>query len=82
MYPRPLSPTNPAWTTTLVLRQQLAATAAAVAETEDWVADTFDRLARARPHDAERLRAHAAHARMFAARERARAAIYRSHPDS
>ena len=66
------------WSTTLHLRQQLAATAAAIAETEDWIADTLDRLARVRPHDAERLRARAAHARMFAARERAQAAIYGS----
>ena len=70
-----------AWSTALDLRQQLAATAAAIAETEDWVADTLDRLARVRPHDAERLRARAAHARRFASRERAQAAIYRSHPD-
>ena len=82
MYPHPPRPPDLAWSTTSVLRQQLAATAAAVAETEDWVADTFDRLARVRPQDAERLRAQAAHARMFAARERARAATYRSHPDS
>ena len=68
--------------TSLHLRQQIAATAASIAETEDWIADTLDRLARARPHDAERLRARAAHARQFAARERAQAAIYRSHLDS
>ena len=71
-----------AWSTALRLRQQIAATAASIAETEDWVADTLDRLARARPHDADRLRARAAHARRFAARERAQAAIYRSGPDS
>jgi len=70
-----------AWSTALDLRQQLATTAAAIADTEDWIADTLDRLARIRPHDAERLRARAEHARMFAARERAQAAIYRSHPD-
>ena len=69
------------WSTALHLRQQLAATAAAIAETEDWIADTLDHLARVRPHDAERLRARSAHARMFAARERAQAAIYRSDPD-
>jgi hypothetical protein len=63
------------------LRQQLAATAAAIAETEDWIVDTLDHLARVRPHDAERLRARAEHARMFAARERAQAAVYRSPPD-
>ena len=72
----------PAWSTAMHLRQQIAATAASIAETEDWVADTLDRLARARPHDAERLRARAAHARLFAARERAQAAAYRSYPDS
>jgi hypothetical protein len=65
----------------LHLRQQLAATAASIAETEDWVADTLDYLARVRPHDADRLHARAAHARLFAARERAQAAVYRSHPD-
>jgi uncharacterized protein involved in exopolysaccharide biosynthesis len=70
-----------AWSTALDLRQQLAATAAAIAETEDGIADTLDRLARVRPHDAERLRARAAHARRFASRERAQAAMYRSHPD-
>ena len=69
------------WSTAWHIRQRLAATAAAIAETEDWVADTFDRLARVRPDDAERLHAQAAHARMFAARERAQAAIYRSNPD-
>ena len=71
-----------AWSTALSLRQQIAATAASIAETEDWVADTLDRLARARPHDADRLRARAAHARRFAARERAQAALYRAYPNS
>ena len=70
-----------AWSAALDLRQQLAATAAAIAETEDWVADTLDQLARVRPDDAQRLHARAAHARMFAARERAQAAIYRAHPN-
>jgi hypothetical protein len=69
-----------AWSTALSLRQQIADTAVSIAETEDWVADTLDRLARVRPHEAERLRARAAHARRFAARERAQAAIYRSCP--
>ena len=64
--------------TAVYLRQQIAATAASIAETEDWIADTLDRLARSRPHDAERLRERAAHARQFAARERVRAATYRS----
>jgi hypothetical protein len=60
------------------LRKQLAATATSIAETEDWVADTLDHLARLRPLEAERLHARAAHARLFAAQERAQAAIYRS----
>lgn len=68
------------WSTALKLRRQLAATAASIAETEDWIAETLDRLACVRPHDAERLRARAAHARLFAAHERAQAAIYRSPP--
>jgi hypothetical protein len=71
-----------AWSTAVSLRQRLAATAASIAETEDWIADTLDRLACIRPHDAERLHARAAHARMFAARERAQAAIYRSYEDT
>jgi len=70
-----------AWSTAMDLRQRLAATASSIAETEDWIADTLDRLAGVRPHDAERLHARAAHARMFAARERAQAAIYRSRSD-
>jgi len=70
-----------AWLAALHLRKQIAATATAIAETEDWVADTLDYLARVRPHDADRLHARAAHARLFAARERAQAAVYRSHPD-
>jgi hypothetical protein len=67
-----------AWSTAMNLRQQIAATASSIAETEDWIADTLDHLARVRPHDAERLRARAAHARMLAIRERAQAAFYRS----
>ena len=68
-----------AWLTAMGLRQRIAATAASIAETEDWVADTLDRLALVRPQDAERLRARATHARLFAARERNQAAIYRAH---
>jgi hypothetical protein len=64
--------------TAMNLRERLAATAVSIAETEDWIADTLDHLARVRPHEAERLHARAAHARLFAARERAQAAIYRS----
>lgn len=71
-----------AWSTAMSLRRRLAATATSIAETEDWIADTLDHLACLRPDDAERLRARAAHARLFAARERAQAAIYRSRPGS
>ena len=68
-----------AWIRAMGLRQQIAATAASIAETEDWVADTLDRLALVRPHDAERLRERATNARLFAARERNQAAIYRAY---
>ena len=68
-----------AWLIAMSLRQQIAATAASIAETEDGVADTLDRLARVRPDDAERLHARAMRARMFAARERNQAAIYRAY---
>ena len=68
-----------AWIRAMGLRQQIAATAASIVETEDWVADTLDRLALVRPHDAERLRERATHARLFAARERNQAAIYRAY---
>lgn len=67
-----------AWSAALDLREQIAATAVSIADTEDSIADTFDYLARTRPRDAERLHARAAHARRFAARERAQAAVYRS----
>jgi hypothetical protein len=70
-----------AWSTAMGLRQQIAATAVSIAETEDWVADTLDQLARLRPHDAERLHARAARARRYAEHERAQAAIYRSCAD-
>jgi hypothetical protein len=69
-----------AWSTAMSLREQLAATATSIAETEDSVADTLDHLARLRPQEAERLRARAARARLFADRERAQAAVYRSCP--
>jgi hypothetical protein len=58
------------------LRQRLGATAASIAATEDWLADTYDRVARERPRDAERLRDAARRARRFAAEERERAAVY------
>lgn len=52
------------------LRRRLVAAAMSIAWTEDWVADTFDRMARDRPREAERLRAKAARARRHAAMER------------
>jgi hypothetical protein len=64
------------------LRQRLGVTAASVAVTEERIADTLDRLARVRPHDAERLRSRAAHARLFAAEERDRAARYSQPADA
>jgi len=66
--------------TAISLRQRMRDVAVSVAVTEDWVADTLERLARDRPHDAARLRARAAHARGFAAEERARAAQYAPGP--
>lgn len=62
--------------TALVLRRRIADAAAAVAATEEWVADTLDRLASTRPHDAVRLRARAALARNVAAQQRARLAAH------
>ena len=70
------------WLDAIDIRRRIAATADSIAETEDWVADTLDSLARVRPHDAERLHARSARARLFAARERAQAAIYRSYADT
>ena len=66
--------------TEISLRQRMRDVAASVAATEDRVADTLERLARARPHDAARLRARAADARSFAAEERARAVQYDASP--
>jgi hypothetical protein len=71
-----------ALSTAVSLRERIAATAVSIAETEDWIADTLDHLARIRPQEAERLHARAAQARLFAARERAQAAIYRASPYS
>lgn len=62
----------------MTLRRQVAAIAAAIAETEDELAATLDRIACVRPLDADRLRAKAMHARQVAADERIQAAIYRS----
>jgi hypothetical protein len=58
------------------LRQRTAAVAASIADTEEGLADTLDRIARIRPKDAERLHAKADQARKFAAHERTQAAIY------
>jgi alkylhydroperoxidase family enzyme len=58
------------------LRQRLAALAAAIAGTEDCVADTLERMAAVRPEIAEGLRARASQARQYAAIQRNRAATY------
>jgi hypothetical protein len=60
-------------------RRRLAILAADIAYTEDLVADTLERMALMRPHDAASLRARAAQARQHAVPERNRAAIF-SHP--
>ena len=58
------------------LRRRLVAAATSIAWTEDWLADTLDRMAHDRPREAERLRANAARARQYAASERAWAARF------
>jgi hypothetical protein len=60
-----------------VLRRRLAAVAAAIAGTEDRVADTLERMARTRPEDAAGLLARAAQARQYAALERNRATAFK-----
>jgi len=60
------------------LRQRLVAVAAAIACTEDQVAETMERMALVMPESAARLRAHAAQARENATLERNRAAGYNS----
>jgi hypothetical protein len=57
-----------------LMRRHLAELAAAIAGTEDRVADTFERLAMTRPTDASGLLARAARARQYAMLERNRAA--------
>jgi hypothetical protein len=59
-----------------VLRQRLAAVAAAIACTEDQVAETMERMALVLPESAARLRAQAAQAREHATLERSRAAVF------
>ena len=56
-----------------LLRRRLADVAAAIACTEEQVAETLERMALALPEDAIRLQAHAARARRFATLERDRA---------
>lgn len=63
-------------TDSIDLRQRLAVLAAAIAGTEDCVADTLERMAVVRPEIAEGLRARASQARQYAAMERDRAATY------
>ena len=58
------------------LRQRLAAVAAAIAYTEDQVAETMERMALVMPGSAARLRAQAAQAREHATLERSRAAAF------
>lgn len=62
-----------------VQRRRLATLAANLAHTEDSVADTLERMALVRPHDAAALRARAARARQHAALDRNRADTF-SHP--
>lgn len=58
------------------LQALVAGAAAAVAYTEERLAQTYDHLAVTRPHDARRLQARAAQAREFAAIERRQAVRY------
>jgi hypothetical protein len=61
------------------IRQRLAAVAAAIAGTEDRLADTLERMALSHPHDAAALLARAAQARHNATIERNRAATLDFH---
>jgi hypothetical protein len=58
------------------LRQRLAEVAAAIATSEEQVAETLERLALVMPANAARLRARAAQARQNARQERSRAAKF------
>jgi hypothetical protein len=62
-----------------MMRLRLAALAAAIAGTEDRVADTLERMALTHPEDAAVLRARAAQARQHATAERSRAATFSAH---
>jgi hypothetical protein len=57
-------------------RRRLAELAAAIAGTEDRVADTLERMAVTRPHEAAGLKARATQARQNAAVERNRATMF------
>jgi hypothetical protein len=59
------------------LQIDAGAIAAAIAATEDSLADTFDRMARLRPDSAARLQLMAARARRYAAKERREAERHR-----
>jgi hypothetical protein len=59
------------------LRYAVADSAATIADTEDNLAATLERLARNRPQHATRLQGKAADARRYAALERQRASRYR-----
>ncbi len=56
------------------LRRHLVAVAAAIACTEEQIAETLERMALVLPQDAARLRASAAQARRYATLERGRVA--------
>ena len=60
------------------LREDLARSAAAIAETEETLADAFELMAQNRPRHAERLGEKAKAAREYAAIERDRSKQYRS----
>jgi hypothetical protein len=57
-------------------RRRLAELATAIAGTEDRVADTLERMAVTRPHEAAGLKARATQARQNAAAERNRATMF------
>jgi hypothetical protein len=62
-----------------IMRLRLAAVAAAIAGTEERVADTLERMAVTHPYDAAGLLARAAQARQYATLERDRAATFKLH---
>lgn len=62
------------------LRARLAIVAGSIAQTEEDLAATLDRLALQRPRDAARLQARAEFARLYAATERERSTEYGAPP--